>query len=69
MIGGTTFEEARTVTLFNQDPVAASNGGITNPGGTRLLLGGTYVHNSASLVFFDSYISTYSHFNLQHQLH
>ncbi|KAF9013529.1 Sec1-like protein [Cyathus striatus] len=48
MIGGTTYEEARTVTLFNQDPVGASNGGITNPSGIRLLLGGTFVHNSSS---------------------
>ncbi|KAF4617671.1 hypothetical protein D9613_005878 [Agrocybe pediades] len=50
MIGGTTYEEARTVTLFNQDPVAASNGGIVNPAGIRLLLGGTCVHNSTSYV-------------------
>ncbi|KAJ7784438.1 Sec1-like protein [Mycena metata] len=50
MIGGTTYEEARTVTLFNQDPVAASNGGIPTGAGTRLLLGGTCVHNSSSYV-------------------
>ena len=48
MIGGTTYEEARTVTLFNQDPVAASNGGVPSAAGTRLLLGGTCVHNSSS---------------------
>jgi Sec1 family len=41
MIGGTTYEEARTVALFNQDPAAASTG-------ARLLLGGTCVHNSSS---------------------
>lgn len=52
MIGGTTYEEARTVTLFNQDPVAASNGGIVNPAGIRILLGGTCVHNSSSCVLF-----------------
>ena len=52
MIGGITYEEARTVALFNQDPVAASNGGITNPAGTRILLGGTCVHNSSSCVMF-----------------
>lgn len=53
MIGGTTYEEARTVALFNQDPVNASNGGIANPAGVRLLLGGTCVHNSSTymLVF------------------
>jgi len=50
MIGGTTYEEARTVTLFNQDPVAASNGGIPSNTGTRLLLGGTCVLNSSSYV-------------------
>uniref|UniRef100_A0A8H8CN73 Vacuolar protein sorting-associated protein 45 n=1 Tax=Psilocybe cubensis TaxID=181762 RepID=A0A8H8CN73_PSICU len=50
MIGGTTYEEARTVTLFNQDPVAASNGGVVNPAGIRLLLGGTCVHNSSSYI-------------------
>nr|GAT60168.1 predicted protein [Mycena chlorophos] len=50
MIGGTTYEEARTVALFNQDPVAASNGGIPSGSGTRLLLGGTCVHNSSSYV-------------------
>ncbi|KAG5648323.1 hypothetical protein DXG03_004895 [Asterophora parasitica] len=48
MIGGATYEEALTVTLFNQDPVAASNGGVQNAAGTRLLLGGTCVHNSSS---------------------
>ncbi|KAJ3507101.1 hypothetical protein NLJ89_g6492 [Agrocybe chaxingu] len=50
MIGGTTYEEARTVQLFNQDPVAATNGSILNPAGIRLLLGGTCVHNSSSYI-------------------
>ncbi|KAJ7644229.1 Sec1-like protein [Roridomyces roridus] len=50
MIGGTTYEEAQTVALFNQDPVAASNGGIPTAAGTRLLLGGTCVHNSSTYV-------------------
>ncbi|KAJ7069672.1 Sec1 family-domain-containing protein [Mycena amicta] len=50
MVGGTTYEEARTVALFNQDPVVASNGGIPSGSGTRLLLGGTCVHNSSSYV-------------------
>ncbi|KAG6918769.1 hypothetical protein DXG01_011960 [Tephrocybe rancida] len=48
MIGGTTYEEARTVALYNQDPVAASNGAVQSAAGTRLLLGGTCVHNSSS---------------------
>ncbi|KIM89158.1 hypothetical protein PILCRDRAFT_2438 [Piloderma croceum F 1598] len=41
MIGGTTYEEARTITLLNQD-------GGSMSAGTRLLLGGTCVHNSSS---------------------
>ncbi|KAH7912553.1 Sec1 family-domain-containing protein [Hygrophoropsis aurantiaca] len=41
MIGGTTYEEARTVALLNQEAAAT---------GTRLLLGGTCVHNSSSYV-------------------
>ncbi|KAG2010228.1 vacuolar protein sorting-associated protein 45, variant 2 [Coprinopsis cinerea AmutBmut pab1-1] len=48
MIGGVTYEEARTVTLFNQDPSAATNGSIVGSTGTRFLLGGTCVHRSAS---------------------
>jgi vacuolar protein sorting-associated protein 45 len=49
IIGGATYEEARTVALFNQDPVAGSNGGISSAAaGTRILLGGTCVHNSSS---------------------
>ncbi|KAL1686281.1 Sec1-like protein [Schizophyllum commune] len=48
MIGGTTYEEARTVTLFNQDPVSASDGNVTAATGTRFLLGGSCVHNSSS---------------------
>ncbi|KAJ7928017.1 Sec1-like protein [Mycena leptocephala] len=48
MIGGTTYEEARTVTLFNQDPVAASNGGIPTAAGTRLLLGAHMVRAAAA---------------------
>ena len=38
MIGGTTYEEARTVALLNQDSAST---------GTRVLLGGTCVHNSS----------------------
>lgn len=54
MIGGTTYEEARTITLLTQDPAAASNAGIPTAAGTRLLLGGTCVHNSSSYVKFPS---------------
>ncbi|TFK74814.1 Sec1-like protein [Pluteus cervinus] len=50
IIGGTTYAEARTVTLFNQDPVSATNGGIQAATGARILLGGTCVHNSSSFV-------------------
>ena len=44
VIGGTTYEEARTVALLNQEPASGSTGGA------RLLLGGTCVHNSARWV-------------------
>ena len=40
IIGGATYEEARTVALLNQEPATGSTGGA------RLLLGGTCVHNS-----------------------
>ncbi|KAG2757911.1 Sec1-like protein [Suillus brevipes Sb2] len=43
MIGGTTYEEARTIALLNQEAGNSSTG-------TRLLLGGTCVHNSSSYV-------------------
>ncbi|KAA1469923.1 Sec1-domain-containing protein [Dentipellis sp. KUC8613] len=43
MIGGTTYEEARTISLLNQDPGSAS-------AGMRLLLGGTCVHNTSSFL-------------------
>ncbi|THH28265.1 hypothetical protein EUX98_g5925 [Antrodiella citrinella] len=46
MIGGTTYEEARTVALLNQE--AASSGSPAS--GAHLLLGGTCVHNSSSYV-------------------
>lgn len=51
MIGGTTYEEARTVALLNQE-LAAGGGqtGLTSAAGTRLLLGGTCVHNSSSYI-------------------
>jgi hypothetical protein len=44
MLGGTTYEEARAVALFNQKLAGDATGG---PGGTRVLLGGSTVHNSA----------------------
>ncbi|TFY83867.1 hypothetical protein EWM64_g143 [Hericium alpestre] len=40
MIGGTTYEEAKTISMLNQDPSASGSAG------TRLLLGGTCVHNT-----------------------
>ncbi|GBE83113.1 Vacuolar protein sorting-associated protein [Sparassis crispa] len=48
MVGGTTYEEARTVALLNQE--SASVGGQSSAYGMRLLLGGTCVHNSSSFV-------------------
>ncbi|KAG8810103.1 vacuolar protein sorting-associated protein 45, partial [Serendipita sp. 399] len=47
VIGGTTYEEARVVSLLNQE--LAGNGTSMNPG-TRILLGGTSVHNSSSYI-------------------
>ena len=44
MIGGTTYEEGRAVALLNQKLASDAAGG---PGGTRILLGGSTVHNSA----------------------
>ena len=45
IIGGATYEEARTVALLNQEPASGS------AAGARLLLGGTCVHNSMRCVF------------------
>jgi hypothetical protein len=45
MIGGATYEEARVVSLINQE--LAGSGSTANPG-TRILLGGTSIHNSSS---------------------
>jgi hypothetical protein len=44
IVGGATYEEARTVALLNQESAFASTGGA------RLLLGGTCVHNSMRCV-------------------
>jgi hypothetical protein len=41
IVGGTTYEEARTVALLNQELAASAQFA-----GTRILLGGTCVHNS-----------------------
>jgi hypothetical protein len=45
MLGGTTYEESRTVALLNQRLASDALGG---PGGTRILLGGSTVHNSST---------------------
>lgn len=50
IIGGTTFEEARTVALLNDASSNNNNGTATStstPAGLRLLLGGTCIHNSS----------------------
>ncbi|KAF7795610.1 hypothetical protein EIP86_006775 [Pleurotus ostreatoroseus] len=46
VVGGTTYEEARAVALLNQE--STSSGSYA--AGTRLLLGGTCIHNSSSFV-------------------
>ncbi|KAJ2919193.1 hypothetical protein MD484_g1236, partial [Candolleomyces efflorescens] len=48
MIGGATYEEARTVTLFNQDPASVMDGPGISPGSVRVILGGTCIHRSSS---------------------
>lgn len=50
IIGGTTYAEARTITLWNQDPASVSNGSVPASSGTRFLLGGTCVHSSSSFL-------------------
>ncbi|ORX39703.1 putative vacuolar protein sorting protein of the Sec1p/Munc-18 family,VpsB [Kockovaella imperatae] len=47
MVGGTTYEESRAVALLNQRLASDPAG---PPGGTRILLGGSTVHNSASFL-------------------
>ncbi|WWD15774.1 hypothetical protein CI109_100197 [Kwoniella shandongensis] len=47
MLGGTTYEEGRAVALLNQRLASDPAGG---PGGTRILLGGSMVHNSTSFI-------------------
>lgn len=49
MIGGTTYEEARAVSLLNQQlatTAAATSGGVA----PRILLGGSCMHNSKRYV-------------------
>ncbi|KAJ3932518.1 MAG: Sec1 family-domain-containing protein [Lentinula lateritia] len=48
MIGGTTYEEAKSVAQINQQQSAVSSNGGLSSAGARLLLGGTCVHNSTS---------------------
>ncbi|ODN73547.1 hypothetical protein L202_08045 [Cryptococcus amylolentus CBS 6039] len=47
MLGGTTYEEARTVALLNQRLTSEANGPA---GGTRIILGGSTIHNSNSFL-------------------
>ncbi|KZW00541.1 Sec1-like protein [Exidia glandulosa HHB12029] len=46
VIGGTTYEEARTIALLNEEGTMAG----TSASGTRFLLGGTCVHNSGTFL-------------------
>jgi len=62
MVGGTTYEEARTVAVLNQEPAAMPPGSSTTSprgtpapsSGTRILLGGTCIHNSSRHVLAKS---------------
>ena len=49
IIGGATFEEARTVALLNEasSNTSGATGSTSTPAGLRLLLGGTCIHNSS----------------------
>jgi len=42
MVGGTTYEEAKTIAKMNAD---------AGPSGARILLGGTCIHNSSSFLY------------------
>lgn len=44
MIGGTTYAEARVIAMLNQE---SAQSGASSAAGTRLLLGGTCIHNSS----------------------
>lgn len=56
MVGGTTYEEAKAVANMNAQFAAGSGlGGSVGPSGpvgagTRIVLGGTCIHNSKSFV-------------------
>jgi len=53
IIGGATFEEARTVALLNEALLGTSGatGSTSTHAGLRLLLGGTCIHNSSRSAF------------------
>lgn len=48
MVGGTTYEEALVVSEFNS--ASADSKTFANPTKTKIILGGTYVHNSTSFL-------------------
>ena len=51
IVGGATFEEARTVALLNDASLnTGAMGSVSAPAGLRLLLGGTGIHNSSRSV-------------------
>lgn len=50
MVGGTTYEEARSIALLNGATSAANTHATPAWPGTRFLLGGTTVHNSQSFL-------------------
>lgn len=58
MLGGSTYEEGRAVSLLNQRLANDREGG---PGGTRILLGGSMVHNSARYARTLSLVPDQSH--------
>lgn len=53
IIGGATYEEARIAAMLNQDPGSSTTSPRSTPApvtGTRILLGGTCIHNSSSFL-------------------
>ncbi len=49
IVGGATYEEALCVAEFN-NASADKKGPYSNPGRTKIVLGGNHIHNSASFI-------------------
>ena len=58
MIGGTTYEEARSIALLNGAPSGSGVPSQPTWPGTRFLLGGTTVHNARSFLDMVQYTAS-----------